>query len=251
MSSVTVTIHDAKSAARHFIACCLGGDLAGAQAIARVSDVGPRAPYALRRACAAGHLPVAQWLTVHFGVSAEEARQCGDYALHRACRNGHWEVAAWLVREFELPLGAALAVKDKLLAFAGWAGPDWAAALRALFATEYEYDVADVCGGAAPGRPWVDASALACVDPAFRAPSAEGLRAVAAGRRVQVSDCPKVYWVRVTSVAPAADPRRAVFQGVVAEVAGLSGLMGFAGLTLPPLSSGAPVTFEGRHVLAI
>jgi len=94
--------------ARHFLACCGDGDLAGAQAIAAAADAKAlgisckQARRALRCACAGGFLPLAQWLAVEFGLGPAAMETERADLFGRACRNGHADMATWIVREFEL-----------------------------------------------------------------------------------------------------------------------------------------------------
>ena len=58
--------------------------------------------WALRRACANGHLKVAQWMTATFGLTADDAQAMNNYALKWACARGHLAVAQWLTATFGL-----------------------------------------------------------------------------------------------------------------------------------------------------
>jgi hypothetical protein len=45
---------------------------------------------------------VAQWLTRHFGLTAEDARGMFNFALVWSRKNGHLKVVHWLKEEFGL-----------------------------------------------------------------------------------------------------------------------------------------------------
>jgi hypothetical protein len=57
---------------------------------------------ALCGACSEGHLGVAVWLAVTFGLTAKDVRARDNAALRWACNGGHLDVASWLVASFGL-----------------------------------------------------------------------------------------------------------------------------------------------------
>jgi hypothetical protein len=74
--------------------------------------------WALRKACAGGHLAAAQWLTERFGLTAADARAWHNEVLWWACRNGHLEVAQWLTERFGLTAADVRAADNEALRWA-------------------------------------------------------------------------------------------------------------------------------------
>lgn len=60
--------------------------------------------FAFRRACKGGDLGLARWLTISFGVNAEDVRGLNGFAMRMACKKGHLEVVRWLITRFGLGL---------------------------------------------------------------------------------------------------------------------------------------------------
>jgi hypothetical protein len=77
---------------------------------------------ALRCACARGRLEVAQWLSDHFELTAEDARACNNAALRYACDGGYLEVAQWLTDRFRLTSEDARAGDNAALCMASTSG---------------------------------------------------------------------------------------------------------------------------------
>jgi hypothetical protein len=61
-------------------------------------DARSRSNNALRGACENGNLAIACWLTTTFGLTAADTRD--NHTLRYACASGHLGVARWLIAAF-------------------------------------------------------------------------------------------------------------------------------------------------------
>lgn len=292
-ATVTITVRSKIGRSRRFIACCGDGDLEGARALLQSSSgelTKPQAIKALKSACAGGHLPViqllvkfseradwrfsraiiwhvlkracslgflpiAQWVTVHFDVTAPEARIHENMLFRLACMYGHADVATWIAREFDLTGREADEVADVVVEEAARYGTF--SVVQGVYAEEFGISLLPVARAAPALAPcssdpevsaradaWVDAQEMAQQHPdTFGAPGADGILGLEPGRSVKICNGQERVWVTLVHASECAGAGAAfgrVFRGTIDSALHEDAGYGY-GL-------GSLVEFEGRHV---
>jgi hypothetical protein len=111
--SATFTAHEARLGKNWALRyACAGGHLAVVIFLVErfklnVKDIRTNDNQAFRWACGEGHYHVAVWIVNRFGLTDDDARSSNHYALRLACENNHVNVVAWLLKRFHFTMDVA------------------------------------------------------------------------------------------------------------------------------------------------